>query len=147
MLIDQIKADLVVAMKAQDALTVSVLRMLLSEFNYKKIDVQRELTDEDVVAVLLKEAKKRREAIDSYTAGGRAEQAESEQKELEILQKYLPVQMTEEEVLEVIKGLSNEVIKDGADFGQVMRVVSPMFRGRADGKLVAQVVQKWLQSR
>ncbi|MEK9200427.1 MAG: GatB/YqeY domain-containing protein [Patescibacteria group bacterium] len=145
MLFDQIKSDLVTAMRARDALVTLVLRTLLSELNYKKIDVQRELNDEDAVAVLLKEAKKRREAIDSYTAGGRGEQAVQEQNELAIIQKYLPAQMTADDVEKEI--LSIEEIKDQTEFGQVMRVVSTRFKGRADGKLVADVVKKWLVSK
>ena len=145
MLFDQIKSDLVTAMRARDALVTLVLRTLLSELNYKKIDVQRELNDEDAVAVLLKEAKKRREAIDSYTAGGRGEQAVQEQNELAIIQKYLPAQMTADDVEKEI--LSIEEIKDQTEFGQVMRVVSTRFKGRADGKLVADVDKKWLVSK
>lgn len=89
MLFDQIKTDLIDALKKGEALRVSTLRLLLSEVNYKKIDVQRELTDEDVIVVIQKEAKKRREAIESYILGNRPEQAESEKKEQEILQSYL----------------------------------------------------------
>lgn len=142
MLFDQIKADLTASMKAGTSLRTSVLRMLLSELNYKHIDLQRDLVDEDVQAALAKEAKKRREAIEAYTAGGRAEQAESEKQELEILQTYLPKQLTEQEVrVEVTKRLSDEEIKD---FGAAMKVVSPMFKGRADGQMVARIVKETL---
>lgn len=137
MLIDQIKSDTILAMKAGDPLRVSVLRMLSSEFNYKKIEVQRELTDEDIMAVINKEAKKRREAIIAYTAANRADSVAQETAELKILEAYLPTLMTEEEVrAEITK------IELPADFGQAMKIVSPMFRGKADGGIVAKIVKE-----
>ncbi len=139
---DRIRTDLTLAMKASDALVVSVLRMLLSELNYKKIDLQRDLVDDDVLAVLAREVKKRRESIESYTAGGRMEQAEQERLELAILQKYMPKMMSEDEVREEIKRLSEKEIKGLSDFGQIMRVVSPLFKGRAEGSVVAKIVKE-----
>lgn len=140
MLVEQIKADMTAAMKSGEVLRLSVLRMLVSEMNYKQIDAQRELTDEDVVVVLQKEAKKRREAIESYQKAGRTDQAEKEQEELEILQVYLPKMMGEEEIREEIKKI--EEIKELNDFGQIMRIVAPKFKGRADGALVAKIVNE-----
>ena len=124
-------------MKSGETLKVSVLRMLLSELNYKQIDVQRELTQEDVVQVLNREAKKRREAIESYTAAGRGEQAQKERQELEILQAYLPKMMSE---IEIEKEIGKMDLP--GDFGQAMRVVAPIFKGRADGGLVAKLVNE-----
>ncbi len=137
MILDQIRADTIAAMKSGDSLRLSVLRMLLSEANYKKIDVQRELTDEDILSVLAKEAKKRREAIESYTKAGRADSAAKEAEELKILQAYLPTLMPEEEVRAEISKLELP-----ADFGQAMRIASPLFKGRADGSLVAKLVKE-----
>ncbi len=137
MLLDTVKTDLVAAMKSGQALKLSVLRMLSSELNYKKIEVQRELTDEDVVVVLNKEAKKRREAIASYTAANRPEQVKKEEEELAILQAYLPTLMSEDEVkAELFK------LELPADFGQAMRIAAPLFKGRADGSLVAKLVNE-----
>lgn len=124
-------------MKSRETLKVSVLRMLLSELNYKQIDVQRELTQEDVVQVLNREAKKRREAIESYTAAGRGEQVQKERQELEILQAYLPKMMSEIEIEKEIEKMDLP-----GDFGQAMRVVAPIFKGRADGSLVAKLVHE-----
>lgn len=137
MLSDQIRSDLTTAMRTGDALRVSVLRMVLSAFNYKKIDLQRDLTEVDEMAVVQNEAKKRREAIESYRAGGRKEQEEQEAKELEILQSYLPKQMSEKEIEIEIRKLELP-----ADFGQAMKIVSPMFKGKADGGLVARIVKE-----
>lgn len=133
----QIRTDLNAAMKAGDSLKVSVLRMVLSAFNYKKIDLQKDLTEADEIAVLQNEAKKRREAIESYRAGGRTEQEEQEAKELEILQAYLPEQMGEEEIRNEIKKLNLP-----SDFGQAMKIAAPMFRGKADGGMVARIVRE-----
>lgn len=134
---NRIKADLTTAMKAGDPLRLSVLRMLVSALGYKQIDLQRELTDEEVIFVVGNEAKKRREAVESYTKAGRADSAEKEGQELKILQVYLPTLMTEEEIRAEISKL--ELPKD---FGQAMRIVSPMFKGKADGSLVASVVKQ-----
>jgi len=82
---DRIKAEMVAAMKSGDALKVSVLRMLVSALGYKRIDLQRDLTNEEVILVVQNEAKKRREAIESFEKGGRPEQAAKEKQELEIL--------------------------------------------------------------
>ena len=135
--VDLIKADLMAAMKSGDGLKVSVLRMLSSEFNYKAIEVQRELTQEDVLAVLNKEAKKRREAIESFEKAGRPEQVEKEKKELEILSAYLPTLMSEDEIKAEIAKLDLP-----KDFGQAMRVAAPVFKGKADGSLVAKLVNE-----
>ncbi|TSC86662.1 MAG: hypothetical protein G01um101416_629 [Microgenomates group bacterium Gr01-1014_16] len=140
MLFDQIKSDLTAAMKAGDSLRVSVLRMVLSAFNYKKIDLQRDLTEADEIAVTQSEAKKRKEAIESYRAGGRKEQEEQEAAELEILMAYLPEQMDEKEIEVEIRKLELP-----SDFGQAMRMVSPIFKGKADGRVVADIVKQVIQ--
>src|SRR3989344_4556233 len=137
MIADQIRADLTVAMKAGDGLRVSVLRMVLSEMNYKKIDLQRELTDGDALVVIQKEAKKRREAIDSFRAGGRPEQVVLEEQELAMLTGYLPVSMSEEEVRVALGRMELP-----AEFGAAMKLAAAVFKGRADGALVARIVKE-----
>lgn len=145
MLFDQISADMKQALLAGEALRLSVLRMLISELNYKKIDLGHDLTDEETMAVIRREVKKRDEAILSYTAGGRVEQAKQESAEKEILQKYLPVLLTEEQIEAEIAKL--EGLQTVADFGQAMRIASGVFRGRAEGSLVAKAVKKWMESK
>lgn len=141
MLINQLKSDLVTAMKAGEALRTQVLRMILSELNYKKIDLGRELTDDDVIVVLQKEAKKRREAIESYTQGGRMDQVQSEKDELEIVSAYLPSLLGEAELRAEIAKMDLP-----GDFGSAMRIVSPHFKGKADGALVAKIVKDILSA-
>ena len=137
MLSGQIRTDLTQAMKAGDSLRVSVLRMLLSAFNYKKIDLQHDLAEAEELTVVQNEAKKRREAIESYRAGGRAEQEEQERKELGILQSYLPIQMSEDQIRAELAKMDLP-----ADFGQAMKLASPVFKNRADGGLVAKIVHE-----
>lgn len=133
----RLKAELTAALRAGEVLKLSVLRMLVSELGYKQIEVQRDLTDEDVVVVLNKEAKKRREAIESFTKGYRLEQAQKEQQELEILQVYMPKMMGEEEVRAELSKMDLP-----KDFGQAMRIAAPAFKGKADGGTVARIVKE-----
>ncbi len=137
---DKIKNDLIAAMKAGDALRVSVLRMLISEMKYKQIDLHRELTDDDVIGAIQKQIKKRKEAIQAFQAGGRQEQAETEAKELEMLQAYLPAQMDEKEIAVEIEKImmANKFV----NFGEAMKVVTPQFKGRAEGGMVAKIVKE-----
>ena len=139
----QISEECKQALLSREALKLSVLRMLLSELNYKKIDIQRELTDEDIISVIRKEVKKRQEAIESYIAGGRKDQAEQEAQEKVILEKYLPTLMSEDEIKKQIAEIKE--ISGLTDFGQIMRIVSPVFKGKADGSLVAQLVREWME--
>lgn len=139
MLSDQIRLDMTAAMKAQEPLRLSVLRGISSELNYKKIELQRELADTDVVAVLQKEVKKRKEAIEAYTKAGRAESAAKETEELGILETYLPKQLTEEEIKAEMGDLSRF-----ASFPEAMKELSQNFRGRADGALVVKIVKEKL---
>lgn len=136
-MLNKVKADLTIAMKAGDPLRLSVLRMLVSALGYKEIDLQRDLTDEEVISVIGNEAKKRREAVESYIKAGRADSAEKEEQELKILQVYLPKQMTKVEI-----EIEIEKMDLPKDFGQAMRIAAPMFKGRADGSLVANVVKQ-----
>jgi len=145
MLSDKLQSDLILALKAGESLRVSVLRMLLSEINYKKIAVQRDLTDTDIVDVIQKEVKKRREAIESYNQAGRTEQANTEKQEMEILQAYLPKQMNEKDLrIEIEKEINKLDEATKSNFGQVMKVVLPLFKGKADGALVAAIVREYV---
>ena len=145
MVIDQIKADVIRALKSGESLRVMTLRMLLSEINYEQIRVQREITESDVQNVLAREVKKRREAIESFKSAGRTPQADSERVEMEILQEYMPQLLGEDEIRNevhrVIEALSDQ---DKGNFGQVMRVVSPLLKGKAEGMVVAAVVKEIL---
>lgn len=145
---DKLKQELKESMLAKNELKTSVLRLLLSAINYMEIQkggAGYEATDEDVVSVIQKEIKQRKDSIEQFKNAKREELVEKEEKELEILNKYLPEQMGEEEVTVLIK----EAIKEtGAtsitDMGKVMGALMPKIKGKADGNLVSQVVRKQL---
>lgn len=141
----QIKDDLKTALKSKDELTVSVLRMLMADIKNTAIEKKDELDDEEVTQAITKAVKQRKDAIASYKEGGRQELADKEQKEIEILQKYLPEQLSEEEIGKAV----NEVIKStgassAADFGKVMGAVMGKLNGQADGQVVNKIVKEKL---
>jgi len=143
MLQEKLKEDFKVAFKAGDTEKRDTLRYLSSQIQNKEIEKRGKgdaspLTEEEVLDLLTKEAKKRQEAIELFTKGDRADLAEKEQKELVIIQAYLPAQLTREEVAAII----DEVIAAGAnDFSSAMKEISKKTKGRADGKLVAELVK------
>lgn len=146
----QLQDDLKQSMLAKNELKTSVLRLLLSALNYYEIQkggAGYEATEEDVLAVLQKEVKQRKDSIEQYKAGNRTDLADKEQKELEILQTYVPAQMSEDE----IKGLVKEAITQTgatsmADMGKVMGALMPKVKGKADGNLVSSIVKSQLTS-
>lgn len=146
---EQLQGNLTVAIKSRDVVTSSTLRMVLAAITTEEVSGKqaRELTDEDVVTVLGREAKKRREASDAYTDAGRPELAEREQAELAVLVTYLPEQLDEAEILEIVNQAVAQVDATGpAAIGAVMKIVQPQVKGRADGGQVAALVKAALQS-
>ena len=137
MLTDKLKLDLTDATKSGDAVRRDTLRLLLSAMNYKQIDLQHDLSDEEVLAVINSEAKKRRESILAYETNNRPELAVSEKAELLVLESYLPKQLSEEEIRAEIATLDLP-----SDFAGSMKIVAPLFKGRADGKLVAKIINE-----
>jgi len=140
MLSDKLKSDLTDATKTSEVVRRDTLRLLLSALNYKKIDLQHDLSDEEVLQVIGVEAKKRRESIAVFEANNRAELVEAEKAELAVLETYLPKQLSEVEIRNELSSL--ELPKD---FGQAMKIVAPLFKGRADGKLVSEIVRNVIQ--
>ena len=136
MLIDQIKTEIVKSQKEQNAKLLGVLRLLVSELNYKAIDAGA-LTDELVVGVLQKEAKKRQESIDIYMKVGDVARTDAEKYELEIIATYLPKMLGEAEVEAEVDKIAAESPLRG---GQLVGVVMGKLRGKADGGLVAKIV-------
>jgi len=148
-LLDQIKADLKEAMKAKEELRLSVLRMMITAIRNKEIALRKGedivLSDEQISEVITSEVKKRKDSIESYTSGGRNDLAEIEKNEIEILAKYLPEQMTEEDLEAVV----DDVVKSKSEnstvaFGAVMGEVMSRVKGKADGTAVSAMVKKKL---
>jgi|SRR3954470_2971798 uncharacterized protein YqeY len=139
--------DLNTAMKARDAVTTATLRMALTSITNEEVSGKsaRELTDDEVLRVLTREGKKRREAAEAFDAAGRAELAERERAEGQVLERYLPAQLGDEELAEFITAAIAETGASGArDMGAVMKVVVPRVAGRADGRRVSDEVRRRL---
>ncbi len=146
MLIDQLKDDTSQALKANESLKVEVLRGLLSAVHNREIELRgkgSEINEEEVLAVLGREAKKRKEAGQIYADAGRTDLAEKESKELEIIKSYLPPEMSSEEIEAVVKN----IIKNGAaEFGRVMGAAMKEVAGRAEAGVVKGIVERMLES-
>jgi uncharacterized protein len=147
MMQDTITADLTAAMKARDALKVEVLRGLKSAFTNALVASSRKptdpLPDEDAIAVIRREVKKRKESIEAFTTGGRPELAEKEKQEQALLEVYLPAQMSKDEIKKVAEAKKAEMgITDKKEMGKFMGAVMKELAGKADGNDVKDVVSE-----
>lgn len=143
---DEIRDDLTVAMKARDRDTTATLRMVLTAISAEEVSGSsaRELTDDDVITVLTRERKRRHEAAEAFQDAGRSEQAAAELAEAEIISKYLPSALTDEEVAELVNAAvanaESAGLSGGRAMGAVMKELKPLTAGRVDGgKLAASV--------
>jgi uncharacterized protein len=140
-ILDTIKEDIKTAMKARDTETLSTLRMVHSSIKNQAIDLRRDLTDEEVIKVLAKEAKKRRQSADAFAKGDRQEMAEKELAEIEVIQKYLPPQLSDEEVEAIVEEVIEATgAQSRAEMGKVMGQVIPRVKGRYDTSKVKDIV-------
>lgn len=133
--------DLKLAMKAKEPIKVSVLRMLVASLKNAQIEKGKEFRESDTVKVIEKEAKKRVEAIEMYKKADRSELVEKEASELEILKTYLPKKMSKDQVVTKVKQLKEEG-KLPDNFGDAMKAAMAEFKGKADGKMVAEAVKE-----
>lgn len=146
---DRLRSDLTASMKARDEVRSSTLRMVLAAITNAEVagKQQRELSDDEVVGVLSTEAKKRREAATAFEDGGRPEMAAKESAEAAVIADYLPEQLTETEIADLV---TSAVAQTGAAgegmraMGKVMGLVQPQVKGRADGAVVAAEVRRQL---
>ena len=145
-LLQKLDEDLKTALKTSDKLKLSVLRMAKAAVKNQQIDKGRELQDEEILAIFSTLAKQRRESIEQFSKGGREDLAQQERQELLILQSYMPVQLSVEElnamILQAIKESSAE---NEGDMGKVMKILAPRIKGVADGKWVNNRVKELLQ--
>jgi uncharacterized protein YqeY len=143
----RLQADLNAAMKARDEVTTATLRMSLTAITNEEVAGKsaRELSDEDVIRVLTREGKKRREAAEAFDGAGRPELAARERAEGAVLERYLPAQLDDAELVELVR---SAIAETGAtsmrDMGAVMKAVQPRVAGRADGKRVSEEVRRQL---
>jgi uncharacterized protein len=143
----RLRADLNVAMKARDELTTATLRMALTAVTTEEVAGKqaRELSDDEVLRVVTREAKKRREAAEAFDAAGRTELAERERAEGSVLDAYLPTQLSDDELVELVRAAVEEAgASDPRQMGAVMKLVQPRVAGRADGKRVSDEVRRQL---
>jgi uncharacterized protein len=147
---EQIQTNLTTAIRAKDSLTSGTLRMVLSAITNEEVSGKesRVLTDQDLITVLNREAKKRKEAATAYDDAKRPELADKERAELEIIRAYLPAALSDKELVEIISSAVAQVTAGGATgpsaMGAVMKLVSPQVAGRADGGAVAAAVKSAL---
>lgn len=144
---NKIPEDLKNALRNKNAVELSVLRMLQSAIRNKEIDKNKsELTDEEVIEVIGSEIKKRKESIEGYTKGRRQDLVDKEKGELDVLMKYMPMQMTEDEVREEARKAIREAgVNNLKELGKVMRLIMPRTKGRTDGAIVNRVVREELE--
>ena len=140
-LYDRLMGDVKTAMKARDMAAVNALRGVLAKAKDLTVNAGKEMTDDAILQVIAKGVKQREEAIAQFESAGRAELAEGEKKEMELLKKYLPEQLSEDAVAAIVK---EAVAATGAtskkDMGKVMKEVMARVKGQADGKLVSRLV-------
>ncbi len=143
---ENISEDLKEAMRAKDGFTLQVLRMLAGAIKNKEIQLRDQsdvsLTDEQVVEVVSSEVKKRKDSIEAYLAGGRQDLADKEEREVGILEHYLPEQLSDEEIERIVRETAEA--SEAKDFGRIMGQAMAKLKGKADGKKVGEMVKKVL---
>ena len=144
---ERMDKDFIGAVKARDAFAVSVLRMLRAALKNAEIEKMSALVEDDVVDVIAKEIKKVKDSLESFESAGRADLADKARQEIEIISRYQPTQLTDDEIRTVIKKVIADFYGDGtANFGQIMSSVTKETKGRAAGAKVSQLVKEELSS-
>lgn len=143
----RIYQDYTVQLKARNQAAIAALRLLLTNVKNEHIAQGRDLTDDDVVRVVQREVKRRKESIDAFQKAGRAAQVAEEEAGLRALQTYLPAQLSNEDLTQIIRAVLQELPSAGpGDFGKVMKSVMQRVQGKADGKTVQELVRQKLQA-
>ncbi len=133
------------AMKSNDKLRLSTIRMIRSASKNKEIELRKKLEDEDVVKVIQVMVRKGEESVEQFQTGGRMDLVEKEKKEIEILKSFLPQPLSQEEILKIIdQSIQETQASSLKDIGKVMKSVMPKIGGKADGKLINQLVKERL---
>ncbi len=145
-LFERIDADLKEAMKAKDEIALSTLRMVRSALKNKQIDVQRDLTDEESLAVLRTMVKQYRDALADFSAASRQDLVDKQTHEISILERYLPAAMPEAELTAICQRVIQEQNVTAKDMGRVMGLIMKEVNGRADGNTVREIVQRLFAS-
>lgn len=142
---DQLAADMKEAMKAHEKERLAVIRMVRGAVKQQEIDGKTELDDNGVIAVISKEVKMRRDSMEEFKKGNRQDLVDKTQAEIDVLMPYLPAQLSEDEVRELVKAAVEQTgAATAKDMGKVMGVLMPKVKGRADGKMVNTIVKSFL---
>ena len=145
---NQILEDLKAAMKNQDKERLAVIRMVKGAIQMSELNKKHELSDEEVIDVISKEIKSRKDSINEFKKGGREDLIQKTQAEIEILSEYLPKQLTEEELNEIIDKIFNEVKPETSkDMGKIMKELKPVVNGKADMGLVSKIVKEKIEKK
>ncbi|NGZ73835.1 GatB/YqeY domain-containing protein [Saccharibacillus alkalitolerans] len=143
---ERLNEDMKQAMRSKDKFKLSTIRMIRATVKNQEIDLKRTLDDAEVLDILSREIKQRKDALQEFEKAGREDLAETVRAEIDIVAEYLPTQLGEEEVKAIVQQTIQETgASSKADMGKVMAALMPKVKGRADGKLVNQVVQQCLQ--
>ena len=143
-LLDKLQADLTTARKAQDKATILVLGTILADVTNRRIELRRDPGDEDVVEVLRRGIKRRRESVEMYATGGRDDLREKEAAEIEVLERYLPPAVDEGEIRAAVEAA---VTGGAGQIGAVMGKVLPQFKGRVEGSVINRIAREVLAAR
>lgn len=142
---DRLTEEMKDAMRSQDKVRLSTVRMLLSAVKYKEIDLGKKLTDEEVIETVASSVKQRKDSIEQFSKAGRADLVEKEEAELKILQGFLPEQLSVEEIeAEIERSVTEAGAAGMKDLGKVMKLLMPKVAGKADGKVVSEKVRERL---
>jgi uncharacterized protein YqeY len=141
-LLEDIRKDMLEATKSGDTNASSILKMVIASIKNEEINIGKELTDEEVVKLLRREVKKIEDSISQFTTGNRLDLVEKEKSQLEVIEKYLPSLMSEEDIRKVVEAKVSELgVTDMKDMGRVMGVVMKELGDRADGRVVKEVLE------
>ena len=144
---EKINSDMINYMKSKDSFSLGVIRMVKGAIQLEKINLKRDLTDDEVVAVVSKQIKMRNDSINEFTKANRMDLVEQYKKEVELLNTYMPIQLSEEEVNKVIDEAFVKINPTGSkDMGLIMKEVSPKLRGRADMGRVNTLIKERLNN-
>jgi uncharacterized protein YqeY len=141
-ILERLERDMIKATKAREAERLGAIRFVRSELKNREIELGRDLEDDDVIEVLARVAKRHNESIEQFREGGRDDLVQREERQLSVVQEYLPEQLDDAEIARMIDAVIEEVgATDPGGLGQVMKTIMPKVKGRADGKVVKDKVQ------
>lgn len=147
-LLDTLKKDMIAAMKAKDKETLSVVRMLKASAQNEQIKLGHDLTPDDEASLLAREYKQRKDSLAEFEKAGRQDLVDATKQEIAVVQRYMPKQMSEDEIKQAVAETIDEVGANSMkDFGKVMGAIMPKVKGKADGKVVNAAVKSALQNK